>query len=143
MNPDYYQKAKAIADRTYDLCEVLDREITEDYRSTIRSEYLDKTVAFHPPCTLQHGQKITGVVESILTRVGYSLQSVDNSHLCCGSAGTYALLQPGISKRLKDNKVDALNNTGADVICTANIGCENQLRSGVTLPITHWVELLY
>jgi glycolate oxidase iron-sulfur subunit len=99
-------------------------------------------VAFHSPCTLQHGQKITGIVESILQQAGFQLTAVPNSHLCCGSAGTYSILQPEISRRLLFNKLHALQSGSPDVIVTANIGCQLHLESRSAVPVKHWIELL-
>src|SRR5260221_616337 len=100
------------------------------------------SVAFHSPCSLQHGLKITGAVESILREAGYSLTPVPDSHLCCGSAGTYSILKPGISKRLLKDKVRALESGFPETIATANIGCLAHLESGTDVPVRHWIELL-
>ncbi len=99
-------------------------------------------VAFQSPCTLQHGQSVVGVVERILAEQGYVLTPVADSHLCCGSAGTYSLLQPELSRRLLENKISALCVGQPAVIATANIGCWAHLQSAATLPIKHWVELV-
>ncbi|MGH8328013.1 MAG: heterodisulfide reductase-related iron-sulfur binding cluster, partial [Steroidobacteraceae bacterium] len=99
-------------------------------------------VAFHSPCTLQHGLHIRGIVESLLERAGYTLTSVADGHLCCGSAGSYSLLQPAISRRLKVDKLTALQADAPDVIATANIGCMLHLASAAELPVRHWIELL-
>ena len=101
-----------------------------------------ETVAWHPPCTLQHGQRLTGLVEKILTGAGYRLVSVADQHLCCGSAGSYSLLQPGMASELKERKARALTRHGPDVIATANIGCQTHLADAVGVPVVHWVELL-
>ena len=137
-DPEYREKATRIAEMTFDLCEILDREIGEDYSV----EESGKSVAFHPPCTLQHGQKITGVVEGILRRVGYEVRTIRDGHLCCGSAGTYSLLQPVISGRLRENKVQSLRETDADIICTANVGCQTHLGDIDGKPVRYWAELL-
>jgi len=99
-------------------------------------------VAFQSPCTLQHGMKIRGVVEQILLGAGFDLTMVANGHLCCGSAGTYSILQPVLSKRLLANKVGALEADRPDVIATANIGCLLHVRSGTRIPVRHWIELV-
>ena len=99
-------------------------------------------VAFQSPCTLQHALQIRGVVESLLTEAGFTLTQVPDSHLCCGSAGTYSILQPGLSSRLLSAKVAALEQGAPAVIVTANVGCQTQLRSGTSLPVRHWIELL-
>lgn len=99
-------------------------------------------LAFHSPCTLQHGLKIKGVIETCLEAAGYELVPVADSHLCCGSAGTYSVLQPELSARLRDNKLAALSQASPRVIATANIGCLTHLQSGSVLPVRHWVELI-
>jgi glycolate oxidase iron-sulfur subunit len=99
-------------------------------------------VVFHAPCTLQHGQAIRGVVENLLERAGFELAPVANAHLCCGSAGTYSLLQAQMAEALKRNKVAALQ-AGAPVrILTANIGCQSHLAGGTDLPVEHWIVAL-
>lgn len=99
-------------------------------------------LAFHSPCTLQHGLKIRGVVEPLLQAAGYTLTPVADAHLCCGSAGTYALLQPALAKKLRDNKLTALNGGGPAAIATANIGCLTHLQGGSAIPVRHWIELM-
>jgi glycolate oxidase iron-sulfur subunit len=101
-----------------------------------------RRIAFHAPCSLQHGQQIKGVVESILTRLGFILTAVPDPHLCCGSAGTYSLTQPELSLQLRTNKLDALQSGGPELIATANIGCQLHLEAGSRLPVVHWLELL-
>ena len=100
------------------------------------------SVAFHAPCTLQHGQKIRGVVEGLLEHAGFTLTAVADGHLCCGSAGTYSILQPAIARTLRDNKLAALCAGKPAGIATANIGCLAHLQSGTSVPVRHWVELL-
>jgi glycolate dehydrogenase iron-sulfur subunit len=99
-------------------------------------------VAFHPPCTLQHGIGIRGAVERVLADAGFTLLPVADAHLCCGSAGTYSILQPELAGRLKVNKLHALEAGVPDVIATANIGCMTHLQSGASVPVRHWVELI-
>ena len=99
-------------------------------------------VAFHSPCSLQHGLKIKGVVESILRDAGFTLTPVPDAHLCCGSAGTYSILKPGISTRLLKDKVRALESGFPETIATANIGCLAHLESGTDVPVRHWIELI-
>ena len=99
-------------------------------------------VAFHSPCTLQHGLKIRGVTEGLLVAAGYELVPVADGHLCCGSAGTYSLLQPELSRRLRDNKLAALMAVSPLLIPTANIGCLTHLQAGSVLPARHWIELV-
>lgn len=137
-DPEYLQKANDIASRTKDLSEILDLEINDDFKVSNANQ----KVAFHSPCTLQHGQKLGGRVEGILQRVGYKLTGVPNSHLCCGSAGTYSLLQPELANQFKEQKLNALLSGDPDQICTANVGCQSHLAAGYDKPVKHWVELL-
>lgn len=136
-DPKYAHKAARVSELTKDLSEVITPDDVKllDIRETQR-------VAFHSPCTLQHGQQITGRVEKLLQAAGYHLTVVPDSHLCCGSAGTYSILQPALSLRLRDNKLAALDSGTPDVIATANIGCQLHLESGAQKPIKHWIELL-
>ena len=135
---DYAEKAKKISALCKDISEVL---ASEDL-STLQAKSNGMKVAFHSPCTLQHGQKITGVVEGILQNAGFSLTHVPDSHLCCGSAGTYSILQGKLSKQLLANKVEALEADQPEVIATANIGCHLHIASGANIAVKHWIELL-
>ncbi|WP_426194422.1 glycolate oxidase subunit GlcF [Massilia sp. DWR3-1-1] len=101
-----------------------------------------KRVAWHPPCTLQHGQQIRGKVEALLRAAGVDVVLCADSHLCCGSAGTYSVLQPELSKALRERKLASLAATGADEIVSANIGCLTHLQAGTSTPVTHWIELI-
>ena len=106
-------------------------------------ELSQKGLAFHPPCTLQHGQQLRSGVESVLHELGFEVSLASNeSHLCCGSAGTYSVLQPALSSRLRSNKLAALNAGGPAVVATANIGCLTHLQAGSVLPVRHWIELI-
>lgn len=136
--PEYREKAIQVGAKTVDLCELIARELPPDYAPA----GAPRKVAFHAPCTLQHGQRIVGVVESILRRAGHTLCAVRDSHLCCGSAGTYSILQPAISAQLRRDKQAALAAERPDVICTANVGCQVHLGVGAKLPVLHWIELL-
>jgi glycolate oxidase iron-sulfur subunit len=99
-------------------------------------------VAFQSPCSLQHGLKLNGTVENLLTSFGYELTPVPDSHLCCGSAGTYSILQPELSRRLQGDKIAALESGAPTAILTANIGCQAHLQGATTLPVRHWIEAL-
>lgn len=134
----YAQKAEKISRLAKDVGEVL---LNEDL-STLNLDTSNRKVAFHSPCTLQHGQKLNGMVESILTRLGFSLTEVADSHLCCGSAGTYSILQSKISQQLLSNKVNALQREYPDVIATANIGCQMHISTRADVAVKHWVELI-
>ena len=136
----YAEKARRVSALCKDISEVLAMEDLHPFASQHKTA--PQKVAFHSPCTLQHGQKITGTVESILQQVGFQLTPVVNSHLCCGSAGTYSILQPSISRRLLHNKLQALQRGQPDVIATANIGCQLHLQTQSSVPVKHWIELL-
>ena len=99
-------------------------------------------IAFHSPCTLQHGQQIHGVVEGLLQKAGYELTPVADEQLCCGSAGTYSILQPELSLQLRARKITALESGAPATIATANIGCLTHLQGGTARPVRHWIELL-
>jgi glycolate oxidase iron-sulfur subunit len=137
-DPDYADKAKTVSSLCKDISEVL---ASEDL-STLHAGSKGTKVAFHAPCTLQHGQRITGVVETILKNAGYELTAVPDAHLCCGSAGTYSILQGELAGQLLDNKVQALESGQPQVIATANIGCHLHIASGANVPVKHWIELL-
>jgi glycolate oxidase iron-sulfur subunit len=100
-------------------------------------------VVFHPPCTLQHGQQLRGGVEQHLGALGFNVKTAScEAHLCCGSAGTYSVLQPKIANELRDRKLGNLSQMKPDVIVSANIGCITHLQSGTATPVRHWVEVL-
>ncbi|KAA0983476.1 glycolate oxidase subunit GlcF [Pseudomonas sp. ANT_J28] len=136
-DPAYAEKAKKVSALAKDLVEVLRDEPLE--KLGIHS---DQRLAFHCPCTLQHAQKLGGAVEAILTSLGFNLTPVADSHLCCGSAGTYSLTQPELSRQLRDNKVNALESGHPEVIVTANIGCQSHLDGAGRTPVRHWIELV-
>ncbi|MGE8358727.1 glycolate oxidase subunit GlcF [Pseudomonas sp.] len=136
-DPAYADKARRISELALDLVEVLRAEALE----TLGIDS-GKRLAFHCPCTLQHAQKLGGAVEQVLTRLGFHLTSVPDSHLCCGSAGTYSLTQPVLSRQLRDNKLNALESGKPEVIVTANIGCQTHLDSAGRTPVRHWIELV-
>jgi len=138
----YREKAKRISALTKDASEILAGEREALAARASHSSARRPAVAFHSPCTLQHGQQIRGLVESLLGAAGYSLTPVPEGHLCCGSAGTYSILQPELSKQLLKNKVTALSSGSPTVIATANIGCLAHIQTGTALPVRHWVELL-
>jgi len=134
----YAEKAKRVSELARDPVEILANEEL----SSLGKPGNGKRIAFHSPCTLQHGQSITGSVEAVLSKAGYELTPVENAHLCCGSAGTYSILQPEISQQLLANKVEALNAGGPEVIATANIGCQLHIATAAGVPVVHWLELL-
>ena len=136
-DPLYAEKAQRVSELAKDISEVLVKEDLGGLK--VRGA---KTLAFHSPCTLQHGQKLNGLTERVLRELGFDLKPVADSHLCCGSAGTYSILQPDLSKRLLKNKVKALEATGAPTIATANVGCQLHLSTGANTPVKHWIELV-
>jgi glycolate oxidase iron-sulfur subunit len=137
-DPAYAEKAKRVSELTKDIGEVLAREDL----SALPPAPVGTSIAFHSPCSLQHGQKLNGVVEQILRARGFTLTPVPDSHLCCGSAGTYSVLQPKIAQALRAAKLRALQSGQPELIVTANIGCQEHLRAATALPVRHWLELL-
>ncbi len=121
-----------------DLCEVLEGEPLEMLKSTKSG----KRIAYHSPCSLQHGQQLAGRVEAVLGRLGFDLTPVADSHLCCGSAGTYSILQPELSQQLLKNKLAVLEKDDPDQIVTANVGCQLHLGGCASRPVRHWIELV-
>lgn len=138
--PAYAERAERIAALTFDLAEVIAAE--KDAPPPRPERKQETKVAFHSPCTLQHGQKLAGVIEALLKHWGYTLVPVSDTHLCCGSAGTYALLQPGLSGQLRADKLAKLQLASPDLIATANVGCQLHLRKEADVPVLHWIELL-
>jgi len=136
-DPQYAAKAATVSARARDLVEVLTEEPLMQLNVTGQER-----VAFHPPCTLQHGQRLAGAVEGILERLGYTLTPVPEKHLCCGSAGTYSLTQPELAQQLRERKLTALESGQPDCIATANIGCQTHLAGGTNIPVRHWIELI-
>ncbi|MFM0241480.1 glycolate oxidase subunit GlcF [Paraburkholderia phytofirmans] len=139
-DPAYAEKARRVVELTRDVAEIL-LEFEEALVSVTRRRSVH-TVAFHPPCTLQHGQQIRGKVEHLLTALGVEVRLPADSHLCCGSAGTYSLTQPKLSYALRDQKLDRLQAQEPQVIVSANVGCIAHLQSGTSTPVAHWIELV-
>ena len=137
----YADRAKRIADLARDPVEIIGDEWRR-IAPTVAMDFGPQRVAFHAPCTLQHGMKLKGRVEEILLALGLELAPIANAHLCCGAAGTYSILQPELASRLKMNKVEALEAGNPDVIASANVGCMTHLATGTTRPVRHWIELL-
>jgi glycolate oxidase iron-sulfur subunit len=136
----YADKARRISEATRDLSELLP-ELVAALRGRVSPPA--GVLAFHPPCTLQHGQQLRGGVESHLGELGFTVRlALNESHLCCGSAGTYSVLHPDIAQQLRDRKLGHLEETRPSAIVSANIGCIAHLQSGTETPVRHWVELL-
>jgi glycolate oxidase iron-sulfur subunit len=137
-DPRYADKAARVSELARDPVEVL----SEMDLAPLGKPGRGRRIAFHTPCTLQHAQKLGNRVEPILAELGFVPTPVPDAHLCCGSAGTYSLTQPGLSRQLRDNKVAALESGMPEVIATANIGCQLHLEAGTDTPVVHWLELL-
>ncbi|MEP7100477.1 MAG: glycolate oxidase subunit GlcF [Burkholderiales bacterium] len=145
-DPAYADKAKRIAELTRDLSELLP-ELVAKLKHKVRLRGVGNRVAtqlaFHPPCTLQHGQQLRGGVETHLKELGFDVRVAPNeAHLCCGSAGTYSVLQPELAYQLRDRKLANLEPIGAQTIVSANIGCIQHLQTGTKTPVRHWIEVL-
>ena len=139
-DPAYAEKARRISALTRDLSELLP-DLVPPLKARVRAP--EGVVAYHPPCTLQHGQKLKGGVETHLRQLGFDVQVARNeSHLCCGSAGTYSVLQPELAYQLRDRKLEHLSQLQPRAVASANIGCITHLQSGTALPVRHWVEWL-
>ena len=139
-DPAYASRAARIAALTKDLSEIMCDFEGEIAR--LLSGRIHERVAFHPPCTLQHGQQIRGKVEGVLRAAGVDVVLCAESHLCCGSAGTYSVLHPELAHALRDRKLANLEATGAQEYVSANVGCISHLQSGTVTPVTHWIELV-
>jgi len=138
QDPVYAEKAQRVAALVRDPAEVLaGLDLT-----ALGAPGHGRRVAFHSPCTLQHGRGLRQVVEPILARLGFELTAVADAHLCCGSAGTYSITQPELSAQLKVNKLAALESGEPQVIATANVGCQLHLQSASSRPVVHWLELI-
>lgn len=137
----YAARAARVSAATRDLCEVL----SVDDVTAISADGAcghGRRIAWQSPCTLQHGQKLTGRVEPLLEAAGFSLMPVRDAHLCCGSAGTYSILQPTLSVRLRGVKLSSLQEANPELIATANIGCLQHLAAAANVPVKHWIELI-
>ena len=140
---DYAAKARRIGALTRDLSEMLPGIVESLQAQRPRLGGTLPRLVFHPPCTLQHGQKLKGVVEQQLGALGFDIRVANNEpHLCCGSAGTYSVLQPALASQLRDRKLGHLQDMAPETIVSANIGCITHLQSGTDTPVRHWVEVL-
>ena len=139
----YAERAKRVSALAKDISEILRDENIATLAKKPADSQADIKVAFHSPCTLQHGQQLNGVVEDILQKAGVTLTAVQDPHLCCGSAGTYSILQAKLSQQLLDNKLSALLIEQPDLIATANIGCQMHMATKARVPVKHWLEILH
>jgi len=141
-DPDYAAKARRVSALTRDLCELLPA-LVPALQPRLHRTAAPARLAYHAPCTLQHGQQLRGLVERHLGELGLDVQPVRvDSHLCCGSAGTYSVLQPALAQALRERKLAHLAELEAPVIVSANIGCIQHLQAGTTTPVRHWIEVL-
>jgi glycolate oxidase iron-sulfur subunit len=141
-DPNYAEKARRVSALTRDLSELLP-DLVGPLKSRLGKKRTTVKLAYHPPCTLQHGQQLRGGVEQHLAELGFDVQlAAADSHLCCGSAGTYSVLQPELATKLRDRKLAQLAPVEAQTIVSANIGCIQHLQSGTVTPVRHWVEVL-
>ncbi len=136
-DPTYARRAARIAAKVKDVSEYLDQADLN-----LEASQAGKRIAWHAPCTLQHGQQLPDGVASLLRGLGYELVSVTDAHLCCGAAGTYAVLQHDMSQTLRTRKLDALTADSPDLIASANVGCQAHLAEATRVPVVHWIELL-
>lgn len=134
-DPVYGEKAAKISSLVHELTDLLAEVSPTANAKRAR-------IAFHAPCSLQHGLRQHAAVERLLTAHGFELVPIADSHICCGAAGAYTVFQPQISRRLRDEKVRALEGSTPEIIATANIGCQIHLEKGTSIPVRHWVELL-
>ena len=144
-DPDYAVKAARVVLATRDISEIITAEaagLTPLLQACGPLPESERLLAFHSPCSLQHGLKIHGTVESLLSAAGYKLTAVADAHLCCGSAGTYSVLQPVLSQRLLNHKIVALTAGAPSMIVSANVGCIGHLQGATALPVKHWIEVL-
>lgn len=139
-DPDYADKARKISSLTKDISEIFSVEDINKLKNLMKYDH--SRIAFHNPCTLQHGQKLRDSTESVLQQLGFSLCDVPESYLCCGSAGVYSLLQQDLSRQLQQWKIRNLLSGRPDVIITANTGCQMHLQQATELPVKHWIDLV-
>ncbi|CAZ87493.1 glycolate oxidase iron-sulfur subunit [Thiomonas arsenitoxydans] len=139
-DPAYAERAQRISALCQDISEYLP-QFAASLKTLLKNKPVDH-LAYHPPCTLQHAQQVRGGAEALLRELGFEVKLPLESHLCCGSAGTYSVLQPELSKELRNRKLQHLAETAPQRIVSSNIGCIQHLQSGTTILVQHWVELL-
>jgi glycolate oxidase iron-sulfur subunit len=137
-DPRYAARAQRVSELAMDIGEILVREDL----SALAVDTRVGAVAVQTPCSLQHGLKQPNLIKDVLARAGFELVSCADGHLCCGSAGTYSILQPRMSQRLRDRKLKALGSNSPDLIVSGNVGCQLHLQAGTDTPVVHWVQLL-
>lgn len=139
-DPDYRDKASRISEMTRDIAEVVAKEWPSEL--AVQAASPPRRISFQSPCSLQHGQKLNGMVERLLKRAGFRLTPVDYPFMCCGSAGTYSILQPELAESLREQKLRSLTVARPTMIASANIGCMMHLAAASQIPVRHWIELL-
>jgi glycolate oxidase iron-sulfur subunit len=139
-DPDYAEKAKTISVMTRDIAEMFSETDLDRLKNTMNP--VTEKMAYHSPCSLQHGQKLAGITEALLAKLGLEQALVPNTHICCGSAGVYSILNNEMAKKLQTNKIAALTSGDPEVIATANIGCQIHLQQSTDIPVRHWVEIV-
>jgi glycolate oxidase iron-sulfur subunit len=143
-DPVYAQRAARISALTRDVSELLP-DLAPRLKPRLRpvAERPMNRLTLHPPCSLQHGQRLRGTIETVLGELGFEVRlAAAEAHLCCGSAGTYSVLQPQLAKQLRDRKLGHLDRPDHQAIVSANVGCIQHLQSGTTTPVRHWIEVL-
>jgi len=140
-DPLYAERARKLSERTRDVSQVL-AGCAPELREQLKPAGAAQRVAFHPPCTLQNALKLAGATEKLLTSFGASLVPFEETHLCCGSAGTYSVLQPQLARRLRERKLERIGAAKPEVILSSNIGCIQHLQGGTAVPVMHWIEWL-
>jgi len=140
-DPVYFPKAQKIVSYVRDIAQIV-APLARELIPHIDTSKLPKKPVFHPPCTLQHWQDLRGTTEQLMEELGLSIQPFQESHLCCGSAGAYSVLQPEISGALRDRKLMRLDSASPDMVLSSNIGCISHLQSGTETPVRHWVEVV-
>jgi len=136
----YKDKARQVSMMTKDIGEIIVAEEIETLRKMIKVN--SRRIAFQNPCSLQHGQKIKDETEILFKKLGYQIENIEDANQCCGSAGTYSLLQTELSEKLRRKKISALEAVKPDVIMTANVGCQLHLQQATEIPVRHWIEIL-
>lgn len=141
-DPDYHDKAQRVSEMTRDIAEVVAAEWQDDTLPAAPAAQPAQRIAFQSSCSLQHGEKLNGVVESLLKRAGFKLLPVRYPFMCCGSAGAYSILQPALAQSLRASKLETLMASRPQAIATANIGCLTHLAQVSPVPVHHWIEML-
>jgi glycolate oxidase iron-sulfur subunit len=138
----YTQRARRLSEATREVSQVLAGCVPQLLERLGPGASQARPVAYHPPCTLQHALKLSGATERLLASLGARLVAFEEAHLCCGSAGTYSVLQPQLARRLRDRKLERIQAAAPGAILSSNIGCIHHLQSGTRLPVMHWIEWL-